>query len=101
MSVFSVSFRLEYDNNYSARWDSIADKIKAIATNGKSWSEMTAQYVFESTKTADSIANEIAYLTKFDSKRDSLFVLNLSFNLYETRGKFSNLSTLQQIIAKR
>ncbi|MGF6226205.1 hypothetical protein QFZ27_000160 [Inquilinus ginsengisoli] len=65
------------------------------------WTELTSLYVLQSYETTEKLADQIAYYTKFSLSKDSLLVINLSIDLHQTRGKFSNLFLLEKLMAGR
>jgi len=57
MATFAVSFRLEYDGDYSDRYSSVVDAIRKEADEGRKWEEMTSLFIFKSSRSADNVAS--------------------------------------------
>jgi hypothetical protein len=63
MGNFIVSFRIERDNTYQERYESLKEKVYQIATSVV-WDETTSLYVF----TAKGAAQDIAYTLYYGTK---------------------------------
>lgn len=98
MHKYLVSFRFEYDDGYSDRYDSFIETIETLFA-GRHWYGTTSVYVFASYKTASEIADTLAYTTKFDVTKDQLVVISLEhIHLSETRGNLENENVLLSIL---
>lgn len=101
MATYVVCFRLDYDANYSDRWASVVNAIKAEADGGTFWEEMTSLIVFKSSKAADSVASSIYVGSALDSTKDTLLVVNASTGTYATRGKIDYPATLASLFSQQ
>lgn len=80
MSIFAVTFRIDYDTDtrHGRCWKDLTDAIQA-QSSGKYWSEPTSFYLIESAATSATIADAILAATPdFNPDIDLLLVINLS-----------------------
>lgn len=92
MSVFMVTFRIEYDATWQDRYDSLRDRVNQIATSTV-WDETTSCYVFQAVGTADGVCDDLFMKTKINAS-DTLLVVDITGQRYASRGA-KNQGTLQ------
>lgn len=86
MSTFLVSFRIEHEGNYAARYAALNDAIKA--TNGMFWDETTSFYV---KTTTEDISAFTARLKKcINVSCDVLLVLDAEVKSGRISGAFGD-----------
>jgi hypothetical protein len=80
MSLFAVTFRIEYDTEtrYDKVYESLVAAIKA-ESRGSYWDDPTSFFLITSDRSSADLADTIVANTKgFDSSKDLVFVINLS-----------------------
>ena len=88
MATFILSFRIDLDATYQARYASTVSAIRAEAKNGRWWDETTSYFLIEADKTADSLARSVYLRADLDLSKDALLVVNVTNNSHATLGRF-------------
>jgi hypothetical protein len=99
--IFAITFRLEYDNDYHERWESLVEATRAQAAGRMTWEEPTSFFLLESSKTASEIAGAIFLGSKMHSTKDVLLVLNLSAKDQAVRGEAKFPAILSYLLGQR
>ncbi|MBO6867209.1 MAG: hypothetical protein JJ877_09205 [Thalassococcus sp.] len=99
MSTYAISYRLEYDTDYSDRRESVVNAIRKEAEDGKYWEELTSLTVLRSRNSANYIASMIYLGSSFKPEKDSLLVVNTSNGTFATKGKIEYPYTLESLFS--
>jgi hypothetical protein len=86
MAVFAVTFRIEYDNDYESRYESVVKAIKGAAATAW-WDEPTSFLLIDYNGTSSALTTEIDASSTFASSKDLLLAINLSQKGYSLIGK--------------
>lgn len=100
MATYVVSFRLEYDGNYSDRYASVVDAIRKEASGGNKWEEMTSMFIFKSSKSAEEVATSIYLGSLLNASKDAVLAVSASNGTFATRGKIEYPATLASLFTK-
>lgn len=80
MSLFSITFRIEYDTE--KRYNDVYNALVAAITGqteSRYWADPTSFFLITSSLSSSDLADAIVANTKgFDPKKDLVFVINLS-----------------------
>lgn len=96
MAIYAISFRLDYDANYDARYERLTNAIRAEANGPRYWEESTSFMLLESSKQPGALADSIVAGARFDAKRDLLVVIYLSGKVgHAIRGHYTDKDIIQ------
>jgi hypothetical protein len=79
MSVYAVTFRIEYDSQ--SRYDKVYEGLTAAirgSTSSKYWDDPTSFYLITSDLSPKDLASRLVTASHFDEDKDHLLVINLS-----------------------
>lgn len=86
MAVHLVTFRLDNGPDYSDRWNSLVDALRALADDGITWEETTSVFILKSPLSAADLLEKIWISSSLNKTRDKCVVINLSYKLYAAFG---------------
>jgi hypothetical protein len=87
MALYAISFRVEHEDNYDDRYQSLVSAIKAQASGPAYWEETTSFVLLVSDKSPADLADAIVAASKFNANKDLLLGIHLSTNRgYAIRG---------------
>jgi hypothetical protein len=99
MAIFAISFRIKEDSTYQERYDSLVERIKKNAS-GSTWEETTSFFLIESTKSSQTLCDDLYNNSQIMSSKDILLITNLSQKGYAQKGApYPN--TLNSLMEKR
>ena len=90
MSIFAISFRIHEDATYGERYESVEREIKALAVEGKHWSETTSFFLIEYPGSANALVTEIQKMSSLSTHTDLLLVINLSQSEFDVIGNVAD-----------
>ncbi|MEQ8645347.1 MAG: hypothetical protein RIB50_19955 [Marinovum algicola] len=97
MATYIVMFRIEFDESYSERWDSVVSAIRREAIDGITWEEMTSVIVIKSQKSAEDLARDIYVNSSFDVAKDKLVAVNAGTGEAAKRGTIQSSETFRRM----
>ena len=97
--IYAVTFRIEPDDSHDERVQSLVDVIRREALGV--WEELASFMVIETSKTTDELAQTIYLDSMFDSAKDSLVVISLSYEHYVAHGVIEQPSMLAHLMSRR
>jgi hypothetical protein len=99
MSVFAISFRIEYDDTYNERYESVVETIKT-AKKSTYWCEPTSFFLIDYDGTSSELTSQIDRYSKFAPSKDLLIAINLSAKGFSVIGKTTDRD-LQKLMDMR
>ena len=97
MSTYAISFNLLYGNDGDSYSERYASLMAAIRKCPKVWDETTSFAVVETSETITDLERRL-WLSKFDSTKDILFVVDITYKDCTIRGATKNRSKLKEIL---
>lgn len=94
MTVYAITFRLEHDETWSDRYDSFMDAVRACKTV---WAETTSFCLVETDETLEALERRL-YLTQFSTFKDTMVVIQVSYDAAVARGKIKDKETLRNLL---
>lgn len=95
MGVYAVSFTLKYDDEYSERYASLMEQIRA---KGVVWEETTSFALVETSETMDEFETRLWLRSKFNAAIDAMLVIDVSYCSAICRGDFKQKSKLANLL---
>ena len=99
MALFAVTFRVNYDDGYDARYEGVVSFLKLAASDsGRYWDETTSFFLLDYDGRSSQLAEFVCNGSDFDERQDLLVVINLARKGYAVRGAYADrdLDTLMQ-----
>jgi hypothetical protein len=99
MSIFIVTFRFEFDDNYDERYDTFVKELRNVKLY---WEEPTSFFVVDTSETIDAFCDRIYYKSLFDEDKDLFVVIESGNKVGRIRGKVHDqtISTLMPYLKK-
>jgi hypothetical protein len=95
MSTYAISFKLESNSTYAARYTSLMEQIRAC-TNV--WTETTSFALVSTNETIDQLEQRLYYKTLLSASSDILVVINVTGDAATIRGTNSYPHTLSALL---
>ncbi|WP_409188588.1 hypothetical protein [Bradyrhizobium sp. RDM4] len=94
MATLSVSFDLEYDSTYQARYTSFMEQVKK---SGLWWADTTSFVVVSTTESIDEFCSRIYVNSDFNATKDLFLVMDTEVKSARIRGKISDRDAFKLI----